>query len=133
MMSQEKPSTAELLCRNEKCRRPVRFDFETIGEERGIRCPACGRVERLDERTAERLGLLRELLSAIRRAGPILGRSRLVLESEAGRAEIPFNLLLHRLTTDFALDFGDEDLAIRIAVNPLAGEERRPETGLPEK
>lgn len=120
-MKEEKMKTAEFICRNPDCRRPVRFDFASAADGRAVPCDACGTEQRFDPALSGKLRLLRDLLASLRAAAPILGDGRLVMESERGNLEIPLSLLFARMTTDFTLDFGENRLGLRVAVNPLSG------------
>ena len=113
---------AEFTCPNPECRSPVRFDPDKVEVGFSVSCPACGREKRFDRNLAEKFRLLRELVSAIRQAKSILGRGNVVVEFRGGKLEMPFNLFLHRLTTELALDFREEELDLRIAVNPFLTE-----------
>ena len=115
---------AEFTCLNPECRSPISFDPDKVEDGFSVACPACGREECFDRSLVGKFRLLRELISAIRQAKPILGDSNVVLEFTGGRIEMPFNLLLHRLTTDLALDFSGEKLNFRIAVNPFLTENK---------
>ncbi len=112
-----KEQSIEFACPAEKCGEPVRFPLGIIkGESPEVSCPACGKVQVLSPEAVEKLGLLEELIAALKKARPILGEGGVGVELDGRKVVIPYFILLTRMTSELALKIGDGRLTFRFAV-----------------
>ena len=110
----------EFDCLNEDCDQVVRFSLEEVLGDKEFPCPGCGRVYSFSPEMRGKFELLDQLIRALRRARPILGRTRVVIDVEGHQVKIPYYLLLTRLTSELALDLEGEDLKLRCFFAPLS-------------
>lgn len=111
----------EFDCLNEDCDQVVRLSLEKALGDKEITCPGCGRDYSFSPELRGEFELLDQLIRAIRRARPILGRTGVVIDLEGHQVKIPYYLLLTRLTSELALDLEGEELKLRCFFAPLSG------------
>ena len=116
----------ELYCREENCPGIIRFALDEPGSLPSLECPRCQAPHRLPEPVIEKLKLLAELITAVKKAEPILGDASVAVETENGRVLIPYFLLLTRMSTELALNIGDGAYRFNFVCEPL-------KTGDPEE
>ena len=110
----------EFDCLNKDCDQVARFSLEEALGGKEITCPGCGRVYSFSPELREKFALLDQLIRALRRARPILGRTGVVIDVEGHQVKIPYFLLLTRLTSELALDLEGEELKLRCFFAPLS-------------
>ena len=112
-----KEQTIEFTCPAEKCGEPVRFTLGVLEAKKpGVSCPACGKVQVLSPEAVEKLGLLEELIAALKKARPILGDGGVGVEVDGRKVVIPYFILLTRMSSELALKIEDDRLTFRFAV-----------------
>ncbi|MDP8215421.1 MAG: hypothetical protein RAO92_02675 [Candidatus Euphemobacter frigidus] len=121
----ENKQIIEFTCAAPDCGRPVRFDLDDLDPDHpSLKCRACGRSYTLPDGAVRKLGLLKELIEAIRKARPILGESSVGIEVAGHKVSVPYYLLLTRMTSELALQIDDEKLDFHFIVKPLKSENK---------
>jgi hypothetical protein len=107
----------EFICPAEGCGKLVRFNLSLLEREiPEVLCPACGKTYLLSPEAIEKLGLLRDLIAALRKARPILGDGGVGIEVGGHKVVVPYFLLLTRMTSELALKIADDRLTFRFVV-----------------
>lgn len=107
----------EFNCPEENCGEPVRFNLGLLGRPNPeVLCSACGKTHCLSPEAVEKLDLLRELISTLRKARPILGEAGVGVEVGGHQVVVPYYLLLTRMTSQLALKIEDNQLIFRFIV-----------------
>lgn len=110
-------------CPADNCDGMVKFTFREAEKSSPLKCESCGRVCKLPPEAKEKLKLLENLMKAIRKAGPILGKTSVRVDVDGHGVSIPYYLLLTRLTTEMALDMNQGELKFEFLVDPLETDE----------
>ncbi len=107
----------EFNCPAPGCGEPIRFNLRVIEDgDPQIPCPACGKTHRLSPEAIRKLGLLQDLIVALRKARPILGEGGVGVEVGEKKVVVPYYLLLTRMTSELALKVDDAEIAFRFVV-----------------
>ncbi len=107
----------EFDCLAEGCGEPVRFTLGLLEKETPeVLCPSCGKAHLLSPEAVEKLGLLRDLIAALKRARPILGDGGVGIEVGGHQVVVPYYLLLTRMTSELALKVADDRVTFRFVV-----------------
>lgn len=109
----------EFNCLEEKCNKPVSFQFPSIGEKTVIRCENCGKEYNFNGNFVTKFKKFDNLISAIRDAKEILGDTNVAVNFKNQEVLIPYRLLLTRMNTLFSLDIGGKKVEFRFRVEPL--------------
>lgn len=116
----ENPYSLEFNC--QKCNSPLRITPEMLDNCNClITCEQCQKKYHLEDETLRRqLQLFYELCRQIRESKEILGNTSVGVNLGDRHVEIPFKLLLTRLTTHLTIKIGDQPLHITFRVEPIA-------------
>lgn len=107
----------EFSCPAEGCGETVGFTLGLLGREiPEVLCPSCGKTFLLSPEAVEKLGLLRDLVAALKKARPILGDGGVGVEIGGHKVVVPYFLLLTRMTPELALKIEDDQLTFRFVV-----------------
>lgn len=101
-----------------------RIAFSLFDIEKGqhiVRCPQCNKGFSFDDETLLRqLKKFEQLCLQIRDSEEILGKASVGIDVNGHGVQIPFKLLLTRLSSTLDLLIGDEPLAINFRIEPAA-------------
>ncbi len=107
----------EFDCPAPGCGAPVSFTLGVLeAESPEVLCPSCGKTYPLSPEAAEKLGMLRDLIAALRKARPILGEGGVGIEVGGHKVVVPYYLLLTRMTSELALKVEDGAIVFRFVV-----------------
>jgi len=109
----------EFTCPADNCGEPVRFTLGLLENKTAeVLCPACGKSYLLSPEAVEKLELLRDLITALRKARPILADGGVGIEVGGHKVVVPYFLLLTRMSSELALKIADDRLTFRFVVEP---------------
>lgn len=124
-MSEMKKNNAVLdfKCLEENCNGVVKFDLNSLEiKDFQVLCPECHRPYEFDAALTEKFQILANLITALRKAEPILGSANVAVTVPGGEVKVPYVLLLTRLNTMITLDFGDKKVDFHVLVEPSCPE-----------
>ncbi len=111
--------TIEFFCPTKGCGKAIGFPLDGAEQNLSFHCPGCRRNYTLPPPVRERLGLLSDLISALRKARPILGESSVAIEVAGQKVAVPYYLLLSRMTSELALNIDGDGYKFRFRIDPL--------------
>ena len=109
----------KLRCPGKECDGMIDFTFREARPGFKLKCGRCGEVCELPPSVADKLNLLEELMKALRKAKPILGKTSVRIDVHGQGVSIPYYLLLTRMTTELALDIEEEGFNFSFLIEPL--------------
>lgn len=103
------------------CKKPIAFSlFEIEKGNHLVNCP-CGKGFSFDDETLLRqLNKFEKLCMQIRDSEEILGSTSVGIDINGNGVQIPFKLLLTRLSSTLDLLIGDQPLSIHFRIEPAA-------------
>ena len=111
--------TLEFECQS--CQSPVKFSILEIEKKPQVICPQCAKQYRFEDSTLIRqLKKFESLCRQIRESEEILGKSSVGIDVGSQKVQIPFKLLLTRLSSYLDLNLGGKPLQIGFRFEPLS-------------
>jgi DNA-directed RNA polymerase subunit RPC12/RpoP len=103
------------------CKEPVNFSlFDLDEQEVVIACSHCQKKYALnDENLKRQIGLFEALCRQIHLSKEILGDTAVGVDIGEHHVQIPYKLLLTRLTSSLSLNIGKERISIAFRIEPL--------------
>jgi len=115
------PNALEFACLH--CSEPVAFSVFDLNEgNKTITCEHCQKKYIFDdENLLRQLKIFEKLCTQIRESEEILGKTSVGIDIGAHHVQVPFKLLLTRLSTSLDLVIGEKNVSIMFRVEPTEG------------
>jgi len=103
-----------------RCQAPVHFSIFTLDEDSGICCENCQKKYALSDETLKRqLCKFEALCRQIHISEEILGNTAVGIDVGEHHIQIPYKILLTRLTSNLTLKMGNDQIQINFRMEPL--------------
>ena len=113
----------DFLCVEEGCSGVVKFDLMSLAQDDfQVLCPVCHKPYQMDAELRGKLLKLKNLITAVREAEPILGDCNVAVTVPGGEVKVPYALLLTRLNTMITLHLGDKKVDFHLWIEPSSAE-----------
>lgn len=103
-----------------KCHHTVNFSINELDKGQALKCGQCHRQYTLnDEKLKRQIAKFEALCSQIADSEEILANTSVGIDVEGHKVDIPYKLLLTRMTSKLNLKIGDDEIAIAFRTEPL--------------
>jgi len=102
------------------CQQAVQFSIFTLDSDASICCECCNRKYALnDENLRRQLRKFQALCEQIQESEEILSNTAVGIDIGDHHVQVPYKILLTRLTSNLRLNMGTEEIAICFRMEPL--------------
>jgi len=103
------------------CKEPVRFSIFGLSETSGtVPCPSCNKIYDFhDENLQRQLFKFEKLCRQIVESEEILSNTSVGIDVDGRQVQIPYKILLARMTSNLELSIGGEKVMIQFRFEPL--------------